>query len=200
MSRDTIAQAWEAAKFNKLENLKTIVPSQVDPNAMNITSSNQCHSLLMSACAYGSIKCAVYLIESGANTNLKNFNGFTALHWAAFTGKTETLSLLLTNNADIESRTNDGKTPLHVAAMRGHHNFILELLHNGADLSAVDAEGLNCLHMAIIGNQPSVAEWLLKQNIDLATELTGSKQNALEFSKNKCSWFESSYNNAFKSK
>ena len=200
MSRDAIAQAWEAARLNKLENLKVIVPSQVEPNALNITSPNQCHSLLMSACAFGSLKCATYLIESGANPNLKNFNGYTALHWAAFTGKTETLSLLLSNKADIESRTNDGKTPIHVAAMRGHHNFILELLHNGADISAVDAEGLNCLHMAIIGNQPSVAEWLLKQDINLAIEFTGSKQNALEFSKNKCSWFESSYQSAIKSK
>ena len=163
-----IQDSWNAARLDNLTELERRVPERVSPNAKNIHDKNQCHTLLMAACAHGSVNCAKYLIQHGANVNLKNFNGFTALHWAAFTGRTEAVQLLLEHHADIESRTKDGKSPLHIAAYRGHRGFIDFLLSKGADLNTVDAEGLNCLHMAGIGNQAATVEFLLQRGIDVS--------------------------------
>lgn len=191
---DLISKAWDAARLDNLEILKTLVPSQVHPNSMLVTEKNQCHSLLMSASAFGSISCAEYLIEQGADPNLKNFNGFTALHWAAFTGKPDAIPILLKHNADIESRTNDGKTPLHIAAQRGQRPFISSLLTNGADIHAVDSEGWNCLHMAVLGRQNATADWLLNLQFGLSQNLDSSKLTICDIAKNEgLTWFEEMY-------
>lgn len=42
--------------------------------------------------------------------------GMTALHWAAFHGRTGHVSLLMEKKADLLSRDTDGKLPLHWAA------------------------------------------------------------------------------------
>ena len=152
MSSD-IEEAWEAARLNNVETLKKLVPSKVNPNAKRISEANHCHSLLMCAAAHGSEECAKYLLESGANVDMKNFSGFTALHWAAFTNKVETLDTLIRFGADVEERTSDGKTAVHIAAYKGNREFIEAIVKKGADINAVDSNGWNVLHYTILSKQ-----------------------------------------------
>lgn len=175
-----IDKAWEAARLDNLETLRELVPDQVDPNAKRIMDSNQCHSLFMAACAHGAVDCATYLLDQGADVNLKNFSGFTALHWAAFSGRIETIDLLKAHNADFEARTADGKTPLHVATFRGQRSFIQYLLSVGAYINSVDSNGWNALHYAVLSNQQATADFLIKKGIDF-DQVDAEKKSLRDF-------------------
>lgn len=179
---ENVARAWDAARFNNIEDLQKLVPSLVSPNAKVLSEKNHCHSLLMSACARGSSDCIKYLLESGATPDLKNFHGYTAFHWAAFTGRPEAIPLLLERGADIEARTADGKTPLHIAAFRGNRVFVDRLLEKGADLNAVDADGWNAFRIAALANQQRMVGYLREKGI-IVDELDAHKKGITEFAR-----------------
>lgn len=50
-------------------------------------------------------KCATVLLEHGADPNIRDNNGNSALHYAVYNGHEEMASLLLQYNADIEQKT-----------------------------------------------------------------------------------------------
>ena len=160
--KSKVEQAWKAVQLDKIQDLKQLVPSDVPPSASLHSTENHVHSLLMCAAAHGSINCMKYLLDNGAPVDAKNFAGYSALHWAAFTGREEVLPLLLSAKADIEAKTEDGKTALHIAALRGHLDFVIELLNKKADLNAVAANGWTALHFALISNQQAVAKKLVE--------------------------------------
>lgn len=184
-----LEEAWEASRLNNLEALKKLVPSKVKPDAKKVSESNHCHSLLMCAAAHGSDDCANYLLEAGADVNLKNFTGFTALHWAAFTNRVETLDTLIKHGADLEERTADGKTAIHIAAYKGNREFIENILKRGADINAVDANGWNALHYTILSKQCATGEWLLKKGVTF-NQVDAKKVSLFEFAQsNNAEWF-----------
>jgi ankyrin repeat protein len=177
---DPILGAWRAARVDDINTLSFLVPDQVSPNAKHISKTDQCHSLLMIAAARGALICLDFLLKAGADPNLKTFHGFTALHWAAFTGQEASVTKLLDEGADIDSRTIDGKTPLHVAAFRGHHGIVQLLVDRGADIYACNWEGLSALHIAVTAGQKKVAALLVKMGVP-TDENTASNQTLEEF-------------------
>jgi ankyrin repeat protein len=62
------------------------------------------------------IECAQLLLRSGAQPNVTQTDGQTALHIAARSGNSEMVKLLLAEGADPRLKSNNGETPLHVAA------------------------------------------------------------------------------------
>ena len=76
------------------------------------------------------------LLESGASLAIKDKDGRTPLHIAAYQGATEMVQLLLAKGADRsrDVRDNEYKTPLHLAADKGHVATALALLT--ADVNA----------------------------------------------------------------
>jgi ankyrin repeat protein len=64
----------------------------------------------------GNIQIAELLISNGADVNLKDENGHTALHIAAEGQDVKMIELLVSKGADINAKNgNDGWTPLHLA-------------------------------------------------------------------------------------
>jgi hypothetical protein len=56
----------------------------------------------------------------------------TPLHWAAQSGSTAVVRLLLARGAARQVRDQDGKTPLDLAAARGHEGVVALLGGEGA--------------------------------------------------------------------
>ena len=93
---------------------------------------------LMIAALYGDASLMTALLAAGADPNVVNDAGATALHWSA--GDIEKVRVLLAHGADVDARSNDGRTPLlAAAAVRGNSAVVALLLDKGANPSAFSA-------------------------------------------------------------
>ena len=83
--------------------------------------------------------------------NRKGMFGYTPLHEAAASGKSEVLKYLLNKigRTDVNCCANHGHTPLHLAASGGHAMCVRELLAHGADISCVNQYGNTPKYAAI---------------------------------------------------
>ena len=123
------------------------------------------------------IKAYVRDIESH-NLSEKMFNrkgvfGYTPLHEAVASGKSEVIKFLLelTGNAGVNSRANNGYTPLHLAASSGHGKCVRELLNHGADMSCVDEHGKTPKQTAELSSKTSIVN-LLHSEGELSNRLS----------------------------
>ena len=89
------------------------------------------------------------LIQQGANVNLAQGDGMTALHWAAEHGDSAMTDALLRARATVKSVTRIGSyTPLHLASKAGSPAVVKALLKAGADANALTESGATPLHLA----------------------------------------------------
>ena len=90
------------------------------------------------------------LLEGGADPNLAQGDGFTALHAAAMEGHTGVVEALLEKGAEVGATTRIGAyTPLHLASRGGHGSVVRALLEKGADARmATTNSGTTPLHLA----------------------------------------------------
>jgi ankyrin repeat protein len=102
------------------------------------------------------------LIQSGADVNLAEGDGMTALHWAAERGDAELAALLLKSGASVTAETRIGRhTPLHVAARHGNSAIVRALVNAHAAVNALTTTGAAPLHFAAAsGDSESIAALL----------------------------------------
>jgi hypothetical protein len=89
------------------------------------------------------------LLDSpGINVHAKDEDGFTALHWAAWSGMPHSAAMLIKAGLDINEKEANGYTPLMLAALRGDDAVVKILLQLGADTTAVNNEGKTAAQLA----------------------------------------------------
>ena len=84
----------------------------------------------------------------GIDLNLADKDGFTALHWAAWSGMRLSLTALAHAGVDVNARENAGYTPLMLAAMRGNAETVEALLALGADPTIAREDGSTAASLA----------------------------------------------------
>jgi ankyrin repeat protein len=96
------------------------------------------------------------------------YDGWTALHLAAFFGQKGAVKRLLEAGADLNapSRNSLKNTPLHAAAAGGHRDVSLMLIDRGADVRVADAGGHTPLHIAAEAGLVEVVRALLVRGAD----------------------------------
>lgn len=105
--------------------------------------------------------------EKGADINLRDLNGETALHWAAREGSVDGVEWLLANGAAVNSPSGIGHAPLHVATESGHEQTCRILLESGADCEQqFNTTRSTPLHCAACTGNLAVVEILLDFNAD----------------------------------
>jgi len=100
-------------------------------------------------------------LAKGANVNIRDESGNTALHNAAAYGEVEFVVELLKAGADVNIRDKSGNTALHHAATNGEVESVVELLKARADAEAKNKAHYTPLHCAVIYSETSVVEALL---------------------------------------
>ena len=92
---------------------------------------------LIKACRKNNTDIAKVLLMKGADVNLKNNNGMTALHRAAKCGDDEQMEKLLNIlSINVNVQDENGWTPLHFAAYTGHIECVNILLNaQGIDVN-----------------------------------------------------------------
>jgi ankyrin repeat protein len=111
-------------------------------------------------------------------------DGFTALHLAAFFGKTEVTRILLAAGARVDTyTTNDfANQPLHAAAAGRHIEVCRLLLAAGADVDATQHGGFTPLHEAAQHGDAEMVELFLSAGADprVAVEEGGTPADLAE--------------------
>ncbi|CAH3150812.1 unnamed protein product [Porites lobata] len=151
-----------------LEILGCLIQKGADVN----TGSNDKLTPLMIAAEKGHINALTLLIKFGADVDLQDKNGKTALHHAVYGSDVscEILSCLIEMGADVSAGGNINHTPLMIAAEKGHINAVTFLIRNGADVDLQDQNyGETALFCAVRGFDASceVLNCLTKNGADI---------------------------------
>jgi ankyrin repeat protein len=107
------------------------------------------------------------LTRGGADVNVAQGDGMTALHWAAERGDADLAAVLLKSGANVRAVTRiGGHTPLHVAAKAGAAAVVRLLVGAHADARALTTTGAAPLHFAAASGSSDAVAALLEAGAD----------------------------------
>lgn len=115
----------------------------------------------MTAAANGHTTRVNYLLRLGADIDLSDERGLTALHHAAYSGWEDTVETLLSNGANSEAQAELWGTPLHLAAIKGRINIVRALLRYRAVVNSESGLLGSPLHCACMAGDLACAQALL---------------------------------------
>lgn len=113
------------------------------------------------------------VIRSGADLNVRNNQGISALGKSVDRANIDALRLLLENGADIHVPDNAGMTPL-VKAIRAGTEMVRYFIEADA-IAARDNYGNNALHIAVLNNGADVIPIMLEAGVDPSQKNVGGK-------------------------
>ena len=122
----------------------------------------------------GHLEATEYLLSIGADPNLKNNLGETALHQATDNSQAKLVKLLLKNKADPNVQQNgkvysDGNTPLHQSSFKGDDKIVGILLKHKADCNIQNfVFGKTPLHYAVEYGHEEVVKLLIAANANVS--------------------------------
>lgn len=106
----------------------------------------------------GKPEAAAALIKAGANVNVRDREGRTALHLTTghWVPKAEAVKVLLAAGADVNARSRTGSTPLHETVGNRNLDTLKVLIEAKADVDARDESGNTPLSLAMEVGEPFV--------------------------------------------
>jgi len=107
------------------------------------------------------------LLKQGANVNIPQPDGATALAWAAHWDDGATADLLIAAGADANAANQLGMTPLMLAAVNGSGPMVDKLLKAGADASIARSTGETALLLAARVGSAAVVKSLIAYGADV---------------------------------
>lgn len=118
---------------------------------------------LRRAAAKGDTVKLLALLEEGADVNLSDECGRTALHWACTRHQPNAVASLLLSGAKVNLPDNCGYTALQRAACEGHINIVRQLIKHSANVDHQDDQhGNTALHEAAWKGYSQTAEALAR--------------------------------------
>jgi ankyrin repeat protein len=116
------------------------------------------------------------LVEAGADVNVRQLDGATALHWAVHWEDRDTTALLINAGANVDTANDLGVTPLLMACTSGNAALVETLLQAGANPRDALSSGETALMLASRAGTARVVEDLLARGADVnAVERTRSQ-------------------------
>ena len=138
--------------------------------------------LVAEAAMRGDAAAVKKLLGQGADVDIPEGDGMTALHWAADHGDSAMAAALIKAKADVKAVTvNGGYTPLHLAARAGNGAIVRQLLAAGADPKAVSAGGATPLHFAAEAGSVDAINALVAKGADVNAKESEWGQTPLIF-------------------
>ncbi len=126
--------------FEGLESFETYEPSDISPETIENPDAKDKdgRTLLQNAAAKDDEETIRILLASGANVNLADRDGWTALMYAArFSKKRETVAVLIDAGAKPKAKNRFGANALEIAASYGESADVLDELADHFDRSAL---------------------------------------------------------------
>ena len=107
------------------------------------------------------------MLDLGSDPNIRDSNGWTALHYACQLGDFQSVIILKEKGAMIDSYSNNKRIPLHLAALNGYFEIVQFLLESGSDQDFQDELGCTPLHLAAKKGHVKCMQLLLEAEADL---------------------------------
>eukprot|EP01041_Mallomonas_annulata_P002200 gene2200-4279_t len=144
------------------------VKRMVEQEGENINARNPANAstALHFACVSGDLNVVKYLLDTGAQIDLRNVGGMTPAHIACDRKHSALVLYLLRHGADASSRNKAGDTPLHYVCSRGMTDVLSQLIQLPAlvknyDLEVRSYQGLTPLHSAVDNGHSDIVELLI---------------------------------------
>lgn len=131
----------------------------------------------------GDIDAVRDLLRDGADVNVAQGDGMTALHWAAYDDHAALAQVLVSAGADPDAATRIGDyTPLHLASRVGGSEVVeILLLAGGNPIAATTAGGATPLHFAAAAGSTAAIAALLQRGADANAREAARGQTPLMF-------------------
>jgi len=144
-----------------------------------LTVSVSANATLVQAVRTGSIQTVRAMVKAGADANLAEPDGTTALHWAVQSGNLEMVDLLLRSGARVGVANRYGITPLTVACTAGNAAIVERLLAAGADPNLALEDGETPLMIAARTGNAEIVRALIARGADVNVRERRKGQTAL---------------------
>ena len=106
-------------------------------------------------------------IEQGADVEAKDKTGKTALIESSSNGCLDIVKCLLDNGADVEAKDKTGKTALIWSSNNGHLDIVKYLIEQGADVNVKNNDGNTALIWSSFERHLDIVKYLIKQGADI---------------------------------
>lgn len=134
---------FDLARNNKYQELKRCLEyTKID----TVTASG--YSLLHLSVYNNNVETVKLLLDAGADVNLQDPNGNTALMGACYKGYCDIVALLLVYDADPNKLNHNHANALFFAATFGHAGIVAKLLEHHINLEQKDSFGKTALEYA----------------------------------------------------
>ena len=137
----------------------SLINSGVNVNCLVKIDGSEWSPLLM-ATDKGRTDVVQLLLERGAQVDLQDNDGLTALIWANVRGHTEIVNVLLERGAQVDLQNNVGWTALMMASGT---EIVEVLLERGAQIDLLDSDGLTALMRASDRGHTEIVNVLLER-------------------------------------
>lgn len=156
-----VKKALNGESLTNITQITRVMPFSGKPNVNGKQLSSGNTPLMVAIQKYSNLEIVELLITNGADVNIQNYRGDTALHLALsheniikkkiiYDNQFNTLKLLIDKSANVNIQNKDGNTPLHLALNEFDENLeiIKLLIEKGAD---VNKKNINKspLHLAL---------------------------------------------------
>jgi ankyrin repeat protein len=151
-----------AARAHDMMALTAFLDGGFNPNAQ---SESDGRTALINAAARGDLQVVGFLVDRGADVNVKDNLGYTALIHAIEAGYDDVQKVLLNHpKLDPNARGLNGVTALGKYAWRGDKHAVRRLLDLGADVNAQDNDGDAPLHGAAQNGDVEIIDMLIEKS------------------------------------
>lgn len=161
-----------------VEILRCLTKNGADINAV---TNFKGYTPLMMATRYNHLAAVTFLSDQGADANLQDQKGYTALHYFSKFGNIchfHAVSCLINNGADVNvQRTDDNLTPLMLACKCQNVETINYLLQSGAKVGLHDKYGQTCLQYAVKRGVDGTAFEILSSLIKIGADVNARKEH-----------------------
>ncbi|MBD3254170.1 MAG: hypothetical protein GF383_03715 [Candidatus Lokiarchaeota archaeon] len=154
----------EACYEGHLGVVKLLIQAGADPNGGDFGASE---NPLMKVARHGYIDIANYLLEQGADIEVRSYEGHTPLLFAAYDGKNEMVQFLINRGANVNATNNLNWNAVMQACVQGYYDLVKVLIEAGSELHLIDEEkGATTLMLAAWSCSLKIVKLLLENGVD----------------------------------
>lgn len=143
---------FDAARYNDTTAIQSYIAGKFSIDTIDAKG----YTPLILACYNENTEAAALLLEAGADPNIPDKSGNSALMGVAFKGYIHIVQLLIEHKVAVDQQNYNGATALIFAATFGHKDIVHLLLQQNADLDLKDRHGNTALSHATMQENEAI--------------------------------------------